>query len=153
MPGDGCISGRSPAWKKERTVTPAESHRLFNEVFFSDLFFGVCCLASWVGLEMLNKYEFDHRTDGGVVKFGSYGASRLHGIKVGLLRMVRKFTGALFVLLGVFVLIGFVAGANRSPSRDTDSGDKMTHQDRAKKGAHKTSGNVPGASQDNSAGR
>ncbi|MDR3764871.1 MAG: hypothetical protein P4M01_12330 [Acidobacteriota bacterium] len=135
-------------------MTPSESHRLFNEVFYGDIFFGVCCLASWVGLEMLNKYEFDHRTDGGVVKFNSYGASRLHGIKAGLLRMVRKFTGAIFVLLGVFVLIGFVAGANHSPGKSTDSGDAATHQERSgKKSSHKSSSHSSDAAQEDSGSR
>ncbi len=121
-------------------MTPAETHKIFYELLFSDIFFGICCVASWVGLELLNKYEFDHRTDGGVVKFNSYASSRLHGIKVGMLRTVRKICGVLFLLLGVCVLIGFATGANRGRGKNADADDNSTRQERSvKKNSHKSS--------------
>jgi hypothetical protein len=46
----------------------------------------------------MNKFEFEHRTTGGVIQFDSYGASRAHFALKGVLRVVWWISLIVFVL-------------------------------------------------------
>ena len=52
-------------------------------------------------LRAAKKYEFEHRTSGGVVQFGSFGAAQWHGVKktVGGIAVA---VGGLLLMIGIF---------------------------------------------------
>lgn len=70
-------------------------------IFFASI---ILMIISIIQLRKLSKYEFDNMTDGGVIKFESYGASTNHNLKKLLFRflIVSSIMAALF--FGILVL-------------------------------------------------
>jgi hypothetical protein len=46
----------------------------------------------------MNKYEFEHRTTGGVIQFDTYGKAKAHFALKGILRLVWWISLIVFVL-------------------------------------------------------
>lgn len=46
----------------------------------------------------MNKYEFEHRTTGGVIQFDTYGEAKVHFALKGILRLVWWISLIVFVL-------------------------------------------------------
>ena len=46
----------------------------------------------------MNRYEFEHRTTGGVIQFDSYGEAKVHFALKGILRLVWWVSLIVFVL-------------------------------------------------------
>ncbi len=57
----------------------------------------------------LRRYEFEHRTSGGVVEFKDYGASRKHALKKHLLNLLCIPLG-LLIFVGIIVFVFSVMG-------------------------------------------
>jgi hypothetical protein len=54
----------------------------------------------WIG--QTRRYEFEHRTSGGVVEFPSYEASRRHAAKKSLANLLGAVGGLWFIFGGIF---------------------------------------------------
>ena len=58
----------------------------------------VLAVLSGYKLYRMSKYEFEHRTVGGVVEFQSYGAAKAHFFFKGILRLVLVVSVIAFIL-------------------------------------------------------
>lgn len=79
---------------------------LYFPLYVTPLGLGVFLLAkAFTGLRTLDKYEFEHTTDGGVVEFDSYEGSLRHRRSKFLYGVVFVVGGIIFLMVGV---IGFL---------------------------------------------
>ena len=58
----------------------------------------ILAVVSGYKLYKMSKYEFEHRTVGGVVEFNSYGAAKMHFALKGVLRLVLTVSIIAFLL-------------------------------------------------------
>jgi hypothetical protein len=58
----------------------------------------VLAVLSGYKLYRMSKYEFEHRTVGGVIEFQSYGAAKAHFFFKGILRLVLVVSVIAFIL-------------------------------------------------------
>jgi hypothetical protein len=58
----------------------------------------ILAVAAAVQLIRMSKYEFEHRTVGGVIEFNSYGAAKMHFALKGVLRLVLTVSIIAFLL-------------------------------------------------------
>ena len=60
----------------------------------------ILAVGSGYKLYKMSKYEFEHRTVGGVIEFNSYGGAKMHFFFKGILRLV-LMVSVIGLLLGM----------------------------------------------------
>lgn len=69
------------------------------------LFLGIAmCVGAFRWKRKLEKYEFENRTDGGVVQFGSFEKSKAHERAWGMVDLLNRF-GIVAIIVSVIMLV------------------------------------------------